>query len=183
MIRVRCFFAIRLTEAAKESISVMFKLLHRDLKALKLRWIPVDNLHITLCFLGTISKVQIEALIETAGNVLSVEPFTLHLGAPLWFPSPRKARVLALPVCDHNDLSALVSSIQNIVVAKQLEISPRPFRGHLTLARVKSFSQAKPSLEETQAFSLTMPVSEVILYQSVTHQTGAVYTPLAVFPQ
>lgn len=95
---------------------------------------PLENLHLTLAFLGDQSRVLLDALAAR----LSVAP----LPPTLWvrgdrvrpFPDPNSA-LLALELNPTPELMALQQTIAEIALSIGLPQEPRPFRPHLTLAR------------------------------------------------
>ena len=118
---------------------------------------------------------------SVAGEVASVAPFALELGAVELFPSPRRARVVALEVAPEGRLTELAGAVQRGVVEQGFEPEERPFRAHLTLGRVRN--RRIPSLEGVPAPAApALAVRDVVLFQSELARDGARYTALERLP-
>lgn len=101
---------------------------------------PAD-LHVTLCFVGTLEDERRLPLIDALAEVLSGLPAPrLRLVAPGAFPGRGRERVLWAGVRDEGtgELEALAASVGETCAAAGVELDPRPFRPHVTLARVRA---------------------------------------------
>ena len=107
-----------------------------------------------------------------------------NLGA---FPSVNRPRVLWLGL--DGDTDALISLQAQIDTGFQdygFKKEERPFRPHLTLARIKEpkgldgLAEAVKKNEDYNAGSFT--ISGLTLFKSDLKPTGAIYTKLAYFP-
>jgi RNA 2',3'-cyclic 3'-phosphodiesterase len=127
------------------------------------RWVPEDDLHVTLKFLGHVAEVDlvVGALANVSGPALDV---SLEVRAA--YPSPAQARVL---VCEGSSDPAL-SSVQLEVESATANIrrpEGRPFRPHVTLARLKeSDVAAVRRWTSTRIVPLSFTAREVILFES-----------------
>jgi RNA 2',3'-cyclic 3'-phosphodiesterase len=135
----------------------------------------VQQLHVTLAFLG---GVEPWAAAEAARVVreCSVEPpGQAMLGDLLPLPSSRRARVIALSVDDGEGVFArlferVMGSLEAAGVTKR---EKRPFKPHLTIARLKDPVRVEPRFESVQA---VYEVDWVRLYRSELRREGARYT-------
>jgi len=143
-----------------------------------LRAVPPESLHLTLAFLGAREEREAEAIGAIVTATTGATP-TLSLGAPLWLP-PRRPGVLTVQVDDHTGaLTTLHASVVAAVHAGT-EITPeaRPFRAHITVARVRRGQHFRPHhLPEPPTASF--PATALTLYRSITSPKGARYEPLA----
>ncbi|HEX6390688.1 MAG TPA: hypothetical protein VFZ89_14610, partial [Solirubrobacteraceae bacterium] len=74
-----------------------------------LRLLAIDQLHLTLAFLGAMSPAQIDDLEAVMREALRDEPWpsALRVGEPVWL-APRSPHVLAIEISDEDGaLSAL----------------------------------------------------------------------------
>jgi 2'-5' RNA ligase len=127
-----------------------------------LRWTRVDQRHVTLVFLGPVADPAPVAQF-VADSVRRREPFTLSLGGGGAFPNPSRASVLWLGVQQGNNaLSALAVSLSS------LTNDERPFRAHLTLARVRQPRDLRQVVAAVDACGASEPwtVDEVVLFDS-----------------
>jgi RNA 2',3'-cyclic 3'-phosphodiesterase len=133
------------------------------------RLVKRETMHCTITFFGEVDDVRLEelkALVEGLPNApIAVKATRLDA-----FGTPRKAHVIVLPLEDDGSLAR----VHETIGLKE----NRPYRPHLTLARLK-----KP--EDVQALVASTPVSlegrviGLTLYKSVLGKNGPTYTPLA----
>jgi 2'-5' RNA ligase len=128
------------------------------------RWTTRRQWHVTLRFLGSCS---VEDAVSSLSEVVA--------GATEAVAGPRSGRlgrgVLVLPVAGLDAVAASVLSA-TAGVGKPPEV--RPFRGHLTLARLTGRARPAPI-----AFEARWPVMSVALVESRLLRTGAEYTTVA----
>ena len=93
-------------------------------------------------------------------------------------PSPAKARVVALAIDDdHQSFGELYEVIMtSLETADVMEREKRPFRPHLTVARMKVPGRVRPRSEIDR---VRYAVESVCLYKSELRREGATYTVLA----
>jgi 2'-5' RNA ligase len=147
-----------------------------------LRWVTPANTHLTLRFLGDTPAECCPNLIEALRDLCrSVPPFDLRLGGLLYLPSPARTRVVAAGVQCSKPLDRLAFSIETAVTRLGFKPEPRPFLGHITVARCRNLDLRKrrPLLRFDD---LTLPVLSVDLIQSTLTPAGALYTSLARLP-
>jgi 2'-5' RNA ligase len=97
----------------------------------------IDDLHLTLAFIGGISDAQrhllagaLPALAEDIGPIPPLAP----LGVDAW-PSPDRPRVWVALYALPDPLRRLVETVQRLLATADLPVDTRPFRPHVTLAR------------------------------------------------
>src|SRR5215469_10621424 len=127
-----------------ETVVEMLDLLPRP-GLMQLRWTTAAQWHVTLRFLGEVQAEDLGAL-STALDSLAGwygEPgqeVEAHLGpAVAWFTG---RRVLQVPVAGLDELAARVAD----ATAPWGEPEDHPYRGHVTLARVRGPKPGPPSL-------------------------------------
>lgn len=174
---LRIFFAIDLPKETKDILQHLLKQLQSKHKHEQIRWSKPENLHITLQFLKQVKIEDIPTMVNQVREQLTgFKHFNLEIGSFELFPHPEHPRVLSLAVEPHDILVDLSMRIGKGVLASGYEIETRPFRGHLTLAKIN-----KPlSLEDISSVQLNpFSVSEITLFQSEPSHQGSKYTPLA----
>ncbi|MDX6601813.1 MAG: 2,3-cyclic 3-phosphodiesterase [Solirubrobacterales bacterium] len=181
--RARLFVALDLPEGLREGIVTWG---HRELRDSALRVVAPESLHITLAFLGYLPEKEIEALGEIVRGLHSPAP-TIVLDDPVARPSPRRARLFALPAASPGAVE-LQSELEGILVGKRLfKPEKRSFWPHVTVASVKPAGRGSKRPAEVRnppgrlAKGLLDPALcvRVTLYRSVLQPQGARYTPLA----
>ena len=158
----------------------------KELRDPALRVVPPQSLHITLAFLGYLPEKEIDALGEIVRGLRSPAA-TVALHDPVARPSPRRARLFALPAASPGAVE-LQSELEGVLIERRLfKPEKRPFWPHATVARVKSAGRGAKRPAEVQnppgklARSLLEPALcvRVTLYRSELQPQGARYTPLA----
>lgn len=175
----RLFLGIPLNERQRREIRVL-----QQYCALDYRWTTLDNLHMTLYFLGDTS-VQDEKRIHQGLAQLIYPCFSLELQAPSFFRRPAGiAGILHLPVKKKGELEKLYRDIAEILKVPR-EGNEKLFP-HITLGRTKTVK-----VSELKEFFISHPdwrVSESFwqinsfhLYQSLLSPSGPSYQILASY--
>jgi 2'-5' RNA ligase len=149
------------------------------------RWVPAENRHITLKFLGRTWPRLVDwvhqACREAAGEV---RPFTLSFDRLGVFPRANRARVLWIGLKDEqNSLAALAKALDE-ALAEEFPPEKRGFTAHLTVARFNPPVDVREAAADLEAFRAEAPafrVGSLILYQSHLSPRGARYETLETF--
>lgn len=103
------------------------------------RWIPRDKWHLTVRFIGEEPLERVAVIrdaIDAATARHAEAPLAIgHVGA---FPNFRRARIVWIGVAPDPRLEMLHHDIESACVALGMEHEGRPFRPHVTIARVPS---------------------------------------------
>jgi len=187
---LRTFIAVDIPPSIKNSIQIQVDNLRKFIGDSSVRWVLVNNIHLTLKFLGDTPPSNLDLLkqtIRTQADSFSEINITISgLGS---FPSPKRARVLLVRIQAPAALEALQRGID--LACAQLGYKPetRPFSPHLTIGRVRrgvsSSNQIKihKALTEVKIDSLgTTSVDYIHLYKSELSPAGAKYTKLFSAP-
>jgi 2'-5' RNA ligase len=134
---LRCFVAVNLEGRPKEAVAGQVRALAAKVGGVK--WVTMENLHLTLKFLGQIAVETAPRLREVLEEAVAVHPpFEVRFAGLGAFPHPARARVIWVGMCS----GALeMARIQTVVedACGRLGFQPegRPFAPHLTIGRVK----------------------------------------------
>ena len=91
--RVRLFAAVELPDPARAAIEAATQRLRTTLPGL--RWVPAENLHLTLVFLGWVDPDQLDPIrAELEVAAAPAAPFRARLGAAGRFPDRGAPRVV-----------------------------------------------------------------------------------------
>jgi len=148
------------------------------------RWVPPEQLHLTLSFLGEVDEVTYTQLAEKLAE-FTAPGFELHFSGTGCFPDRRRPRVLWAGMTESPLLSSLARMVYNAVQLCGIPQEERPFSPHITLARCRQPAGREVSafLEQHQRLKLPpVKVREFILYQSRLTAQGATHIPLKLFP-
>ncbi len=147
----------------------------------QIRWLPPENCHLTLAFLGDFEEMRLERLARNLAQNLADK----HVGNLLFkevspFPFNARPRVIAALSEATEWLKNLQSSCVKAVRNSGIELDRRRFVPHVTLARLnrpkRNTLGLPPLFFETQ-----ITVKEVVLYESILHPKGTEYHMLEVF--
>jgi RNA 2',3'-cyclic 3'-phosphodiesterase len=143
------------------------------------RWVPSENHHLTLRFIGETPKHRAEE-IDTALAALRVPGFALTLAGIGCFAKGSKAVSLWAGVERNPALDHLQNKIETALRRAGLEPERRRFAPHVTLARLDNVPEAKLAAY-VQAHNLfraePVPVAHFTLFSSRLGKEQAVYTP------
>ena len=156
----RAFVAADLDEAFLDAAAALPIAVGRRVKR--------ETMHCTLNFFGEVDDARLEELKEMVAALPNA-----HIAVKATrvdaFASPRKAHVIVLPLADDGSLGRLHEAMGK---------EDRPYRPHLTLARLKTPEDVRAVVESTSV-SLEGSVVGITLYKSVLGKNGPTYTPLA----
>jgi 2'-5' RNA ligase len=143
-----------------------------------LRWLPEEQLHLTLSFLGQVDS-SAEVLLRQALAGVRVPPFFLPLRGVGVFNSRGRLSVVWVGVGKgHPHLFALHQRIQDAVIHAGLEPDLKTFHPHITVGRANNISPQtlQPFLRNhaDSEFGLVQ-VTGFALYSSVLSARGATY--------
>ena len=183
---IRAFIAIDLTPEIIQHLDQVSVQLKQRLEGVPIRWVPVENIHLTLKFLGDVSLANVDMLKKILQTeVEGHRAFEISVGGLGAFPSSRRPRVVWVGVEAPTELTAVQNGVENAMSRLGYPREERPFSAHLTLGRVSRNAVGKDERligESIEAIKLgflgVARVNEVHLYKSDLHPNGAVYTRL-----
>jgi len=145
------------------------------------RWVPKENLHLTLAFLGRVDDERVAEVSNAVGDAVAEHvDFTVRLGELGAFPSTKRARVVWAGLDDPtNGLAGLADSVGESLEPLGFPREARAFRSHVTLARVKN--PAPVRLDEVLS-PISFRVERISLFESKLGRPHAVYSELITFP-
>ncbi len=153
-----------------------------------LRLLDPENLHLTLCFLGS-RPVEEIAAIGSALSACAADVGELSLGAPLWLP-PARPRSLAVAIHDEaGELAGLHAAVTGAICESTgWEPERRRFRAHITVARTRGREPRRSAARGPAGASTGLPATpqlrfsaeSLTLYRSWLSPAGARYEALAM---
>ena len=186
---LRAFIAIEIPLALREAVCQAILPLQKGIVS-TVRWVPIENMHLTLKFLGDVSPANVGLLsqmLEAEADLFYC--FELRLAGLGAFPNLKRARVLYIGIQAPATLESLQRGIESASRRLGYETEERSFSPHLTIGRVKQNvsvseqQQLRRAIEETRIDSLgTARVDSVHLYKSDLKPGGSVYARLYSAP-
>jgi RNA 2',3'-cyclic 3'-phosphodiesterase len=151
-----------------------------------IKWSPLDNLHVTLKFIGEWPQERLEELETALAELAPREPFTIELRDLGWYPNERSPRVLWAGVHAPPALAELARDTENLLAERfGIPKEDRPYSPHLTLARIKNpvpLNQLRRKVEELQPAAMgSFSANQFRLYRSDPGSQSSIYRSLRSF--
>jgi len=187
---LRTFIAIEIPQNIHTAIDRQTAALKAALGSSLVRWVPTENIHLTLKFLGEVSPANVEMLAQMLTMEASQQqPFEMRFEGLGAYPNFRHPRVLWIGIQAPAGLEGLQHGIEAASARLGYAGENRTFSPHLTIGRVRQTVQGeamqtiRAALEGTQVGALgTAQVTNLTLFKSELKPTGAVYTRLFSAP-
>jgi 2'-5' RNA ligase len=178
----RCFYAIRLSDPVNEYLASIIE----ELKGhhASVRWVPPQNIHLTLRFLGEITDEQLEVARSLPEADASLHAFTVRLHGLGSFPMMRSPRVLWAGIegeqqTDTDHLFHLHGRTESWAREIGLQPENRRFSPHVTIGRVKqplhNMRELMNDVISRECQSDFCPIQKLMLMRSTLAPDGAVY--------
>jgi 2'-5' RNA ligase len=188
--KIRAFIALKTPPAWDSALSELQSKLKEKVRSKSFKWTKPEQIHITLRFFGYIRPEETATILERikADVIPEQTAFNLRCEGIGCFPNSRRPRVFWAGII--GDTASLQKLHTSVTVATRTFGEPpedRPFKAHLTLARIHQPERsALDELENaiTGGFKIKSEwnVNELILMQSHLSPHGATYEPLASWP-
>lgn len=183
---IRAFIAIDLPPEVLQCLDDVSQQLREKLIGAPVRWVPVENIHLTLKFLGDVSESNIDMLTDLLQSIVSnVKQFELSVGGLGAYPKPHRPRVIWVGVEAPPDLMIAQRSVESEMSRLGYARERRPFNPHLTLGRVSRHSTnqdvrniADVIKSNNVGYLGSARVTAFHIYRSDLKPSGAVYTKL-----
>ncbi len=180
---IRSFLAFELPEEIKKIVSRVSGEMKKS--PLDMRWVKVDNIHLTVIFIGGISTDLLDDLGKKVSKVCQKHgPFNIRLRGAGVFSNRRNPRVLWLGLDGNIDkMGWFRNSLQKRLEPFGIKKEKRRFNPHLTLGRFRKGSKSGIHLDDLllnyeDLNSRVCTLGELILFKSDLKPGGAVYTRL-----
>lgn len=183
---LRAFIAIELPKHIQDAVEKQTARLRQTLGKDVIRWVPTQNMHLTLKFLGDIATSHIEFLKQLLAREAESHPqFDMQIGGLGSYPTSRRPRVLWAGLHAPADLISLQKSIEAGTTRLGYEQEEHAFSPHLTLGRVRQttspaeIQKVRSALDTIQLGNIgTARVDSIHLFKSDRQRSGSIYTKL-----
>lgn len=170
---MRLFITVNMSENVKEDLANELPIIKSNYQSGK--WVPKENLHITMLFLGEVEKEKlglVEASMEEA--IKGINSFQLWLEGLGVFPNEKNPKILWAGVRgDSDELKKLYSQLLHAAQKKGIPFDAKPhYTPHVTLARKIGSGNIK---EEIGLETSKWLVNELELYESIFTPEGVKY--------
>jgi len=179
---MRLFIAIDIPESIKKQLAGILVLLQKN-TAFDGRFVAVNQLHITLLFLGSVSE-EIFKKIDKVLSDIRYQSLNACIGQLGIFEKKDIPRIIYCSV-DVPDLAELVSIIREKVASwVKLDIHS-PFMSHVTLVRITHMYNRKQLYEGVQRITfapLSFSINQFVLKESVLSSQGSLHYERKAYP-
>lgn len=150
-----------------------------------IKWSPLDNLHITIKFIGEWPEARLEELDRKLATLAPREPFDLEIRELDWLPTARSPHLLCAGVRGGSRLAQLARDTEDCLESLGIPREQREFFPHVTLARVKNPAPLGRLRQKIQAMRPaafgTFPASQFALFRSDPGSNSSIYRRLRTY--
>ena len=182
---MRSFFAFEISDAVKNELELLLKSIKR--LPLPIRWIDIENIHITLLFIEDIDQNIVETLKPKIEPIcLKTKSFKLVVENGGFFGTKTYPKILWAGISGlPEDVAVLKNAVEKQFEPFGITQEEKLFKPHLTLGRFKNRSDEKTVIKclvELQKFkSSTFNVNELMFFKSDLTPNGSIYTKISTF--
>jgi RNA 2',3'-cyclic 3'-phosphodiesterase len=187
--QLRLFIGIELDDKVRDSAAAIAYSLERRLgRRIDARWVPSENLHITLSFIGNVPYERADAILRAVDRPFATGCFDLHIAGLGAFPAAGAPRVFWLGVrSGAESLAHLYAQLSARLQAMGFEPEHRPYSAHLTIARVREmrgrdYAGLRALLGGMSADAGTCRIQAVTVFRSLLSPKGATYEAVLRVP-
>jgi 2'-5' RNA ligase len=177
---LRLFVALEIPDQAKDVVEAAFAP-WRDVFP-NARWVPRENMHVTLKFLGrTWPRLTDWVPEQIEDAVAELEPFGSRLLGAGSFPSAKRGRAIWAGFDDDEGRMRELAGAIDRALEDEFEPEKRPFHPHLTVARSDPPLKLPATYVSTPLESEPWLVDQVTLFRSHLQRPAPRYEPIARF--
>ena len=179
---MRSFFAFEIPDVVKNELESLLKPTRQLF--LPMRWVDINNTHLTLLFLGDVEQKAIDLVKPKVEAICSKRnSFNLAVEGGGLFGTKKRPKVLWAGISGlPEDIDIFKNTIEKQFEPFGIKPEERPFKPHLTLGRFKDRPDEKAILKCLTEFknfrSSVFNVNELVLFKSDLSSKGATYTKI-----
>jgi 2'-5' RNA ligase len=186
---LRLFIGIELDDKVRDSSAAIADSVKRQLgRRIDARWVPAENLHITLWFIGNVADARADEIRRAVDRPFDTGAFDLHIAGLGAFPRSGAPRVFWLGIqAGAEALARLYAELSMRLEPVGLAPEQRPYSAHLTIARVREmrgrdYAGLRASLCAMPADAGTCRIQAVTVFRSHLSPKGATYEAMLRVP-
>jgi RNA 2',3'-cyclic 3'-phosphodiesterase len=156
----------------------------KNVRVESIRWIPKQNIHITLYFLGDVKEDFIPNLVQNLEQLYSkTKNFNLSFEKITFAPPNKQASMIWAQFHKNSNYESLLKQTEDVIkksLNRTTQYNSKELIPHITLARfkipinTKIFHLKQPQIPELQIDSCKLMESEL-------NSNGSIYTTIAKF--
>jgi RNA 2',3'-cyclic 3'-phosphodiesterase len=148
------------------------------------KWVPKDQSHLTLRFIGEVDDNQYSQIAYALSDV-NASRFNITFSGTGHFPPRNRPTVLWVGIEKNDEMMLLKQSIEDCLKTTGIGPEDRKFAAHITLARLGKTTPVRKVADFLSANGLfkvaDVPVQEFHLYSSILTPSGAVHRKEATY--
>jgi len=170
----RVFIGIPIDEQSQQQINEILEPIKKSRR--DIRWVPVNNRHLTLAFMGNQAGSKVKSLLGLFNETYQQQThFDFKLSLLTRFPEPA-GRIIALVDDSSEALDRLFQITLTFLQRNNVELNLKEFRPHITLGRLKKAKQVKSNFD--QQTDINLNICNISFYQSTLSKSGSIYSVL-----
>jgi 2'-5' RNA ligase len=185
--KIRAFVGFQLSVEVAQAIVAFINDMKASVPDDGITWVEPHNVHVTLRFLGDAVDFHMIALLVELLKAVSLEtrPFVIRVRGLGVFPSQQRPRTVWVGMVSE-ELNELASRVDRAAVRCGFQSETRPFKPHITIARVRKIRHWKTIRGElgdrgNLDFGLSS-VDHVSIYRSIKDAKARIYEEIGSFP-
>mgnify|MGYP001209605490 CR=1 FL=1 len=179
----RVFVSLKLTTAVLDYVKDVMHSLQMEFRE-GVRWIRPETAHVTVQFIGEVSKASLGDVIAKIGSVTpNVSPFTLLLKSPEVAPTLKRPRLIWIPLIGQTEeIQHLFLEVRSAVRNCGIGLDDKRLLPHITLGRISRpqyFNDHRAVEKKLEQYArsaiIQLKVSEIAVVQSILGPSGPTY--------
>jgi RNA 2',3'-cyclic 3'-phosphodiesterase len=181
---MRLFVALEIPSAVRDNFAAVI----REFRPLapQFKWVRSENLHVTLKFIGEASTENLGAIRNALSAVRCKQSIELYFRGLGFLPNEKRPSVFWAGIESSDNMEALAGDIDLALEKVGIPRELRPFKPHLTLARLQPPRMPEKfgaAIQQNAAREFgTLSTREFHLIESKLKPAGAEYTTVQSFP-
>jgi len=164
---MRTFICVKISKELRDEIEEIYSHLENVPELENVRWTPLENLHVTLKFLGDVDSETVDLLkYSLSQSIAHLSPFESQLEKVHCFPNNHNPRIIVIDFKNPSPWMDLAKTVAQTTNQAGFDIEKRPFEPHITIGRIKN-SSIDFDFNALSMDSTTMQVSEISIMKSI----------------
>ncbi len=178
---MRLFIGVHLSNQILNEIEKIHN--NKHAKNLNIKWIKLENLHITLKFLGNVDENRVSEISETLKNTCkNFQKFNVTVKSIIPVKSIRHLRMIWAGIENASYITKIANELETNLEPLGFPKEEREYKAHINLSRIKKRinpDNLKPFFKEVEDYVLgEMEINRIVLFESQLLVTGAKYKEL-----
>lgn len=183
---IRCFIGVSAPDSLATQLNKQAKEWRDQGLYPDFKWTKKQDYHVTLHFIGETPHAQVHRLIDELTNSKLIQKITSAMAALkeetsitlTGFPTPEAAKFIVAELPETPALTHLREEISEVLKRLGIDVNTKPFRPHISLARLKP-KHTPPSIGKLGQITSQFKFDHYSLFKSMLTPEGSHYEVLA----